>query len=73
MSNGKGAKPFVIEAPGSSDLAPYVQGGPGWFPAADVRPGGKVQLTMGPLPDRTPKAAPPSASDTALAGFGCRP
>jgi putative alpha-1,2-mannosidase len=72
MSNGKGAKPFVIEAPGSSDLAPYVQGGPSWVRAAAVRPGGSLQRAMGPLPDRTPKAAPPSATDSSLAAFGCR-
>ena len=73
VRDGRGAKPFVVEAPGSSDLAPYVQGGPSWFPASDLRPGGRLQLPMGPLPDRTPKARPPSATDTPLAGFGCRP
>lgn len=72
VTDDAGAPPFVLEAPGSSDLTPYVQGGPSWFPAAEVAPGATMRLPMGAMPDRTPKAPPPSVSDTPLAGFGCQ-
>jgi predicted alpha-1,2-mannosidase len=75
---GDGA-PFTIDAAGGSDLAPYVQRaevdghavGASWVPSTTLRPGRGLRLTLGPTPDTSPHAPPPSASTDPLAAFGC--
>ena len=76
-----GGPRFTIKAPGTSPAGMYVQsatlnGKPlerSWFHDSSIRPGGELQLTMGPLPNKEfgAKNPPPSASDTSLEGFGC--
>ncbi|MEY2567110.1 MAG: hypothetical protein QOE35_1639 [Actinomycetota bacterium] len=75
---GSGA-PFTIAASGGSDAAPYVQGAvlggapvtASWVPAAALRSGETLEVAMGPTPDTSPHAPPPSASADPLAAFGC--
>jgi predicted alpha-1,2-mannosidase len=71
--------PFTIAASGGSDVAPYVQravlgGAPvtaSWVPAAALRAGETLRLTMGPTPDTSPHEPPPSASAAPLRAFDC--
>ncbi len=73
---------FTVRAPGASPLTPYVQsarlnGAPlqrSWIFDSAVRSGGTLDLELGLTPSEwaTSRASvPPSASDTALSGFGC--
>ena len=78
-----GGRPFRVEADGASPLAPYVTAatiggrplGGAWLYDASLRRGETLKLTMGDEPDEDFGAAaalrPPSASDSALARFGC--
>jgi predicted alpha-1,2-mannosidase len=79
-----GGRAFTVRAPGNSALTPYVaaaqlDGAPltrSWISDAAVRAGGTLDLTMRPAPGAwatSRAAAPPSASDTDLGGFGCQP
>ena len=86
LGTGEGAPRFVIEAPGTSAAAKYVQsaglnGKPltaSWFKASSVRPGGVLRLQMGALPNTSygaamgdrPPSSPASAGD--LGNFFCR-
>lgn len=76
---------LVLEAPGASTVAPYVDGATAtigedrltqaWLTEADWRAGGRLTLPMSPVPDTTwgadPTLAPPSLSTDDLAAFGC--
>ncbi len=79
-----GGRALVVEAPGASAAAPYVQsaaldGRPlarAWFTDGAIRRGGTLRLEMGPRPNAAWASGaadvPPSASDAPLAAFGCQ-
>jgi putative alpha-1,2-mannosidase len=77
-----GRKKLVVDAPGASPVNRYVTGAKlggeaidrAWFQEADLRRGGKLELTTAAAPDMAwaTEQRPPSASDSDLAGFGCR-
>jgi predicted alpha-1,2-mannosidase len=78
-----GGRAFTVEAPGASLVNKYVQsatlGGKAldsaWFFHDAVAAGKTLRLPMGANPNTTwasaPSARPPSATGTALDGFGC--
>ena len=82
LGGGK-KKRLVISAPGASPVNRYVTGATlagrpldqAWLFERDLRKGTTLNLKVSPTPDRTwaTERRPPSASDTDLAGFGCRP
>jgi predicted alpha-1,2-mannosidase len=76
-------KKLVISAPGASPLNRYVTGATlagrwldrAWLFERDLlRKGATLNLEVSPTPDKAwaTEQRPPSASDTELAGFGCR-
>jgi putative alpha-1,2-mannosidase len=77
-----GKKKLVVNAPGASPAHRYVTGATlgdrsldrAWLFERDLRKGGTLNLEMSPTPDRAwaTQKRPPSVSDSALAGFGCR-
>ena len=77
-----GGRAFVLEAPGASLTGKYVQsatlaGKPlesAWFFHDALASAKTLRLEMGAAPNTSwgTQAPPPSASDTPLAGFGCR-
>jgi predicted alpha-1,2-mannosidase len=76
-----GRKKIVVEAPGASPVNRYVTaaklGGEvidrAWLFERDLRKGGRLELTVGPVADRAwaTEDRPPSASDSKLSAFGC--
>ncbi|MEA2375923.1 MAG: hypothetical protein QOD53_2386 [Thermoleophilaceae bacterium] len=79
-----GGSPIVIDAPGASDTNKYVRSaklgttslGRAWLYDSELRGARRLTLTMGSSPSSLGTAAPavpPSASDSALARFGCAP
>jgi len=75
-------KTFTIDAPGASATSKYVQSATlndkpldrVWFGDDILRAGGKLHLEMGPQSSQWgAKDAPPSASDSSLDAFGCKP
>ena len=82
IATGAGRK-LRVDAAGTSLLNRYVRsarldGRPlerSWVWDADLRDGGRLDLELGSEPSgwaSGPEARPPSASDTALGGFGCQ-
>lgn len=77
-----GGRAFTVEAPGASLAGKYVQaatleGKPldqAWFFHDAVAAGKTLRLEMGASPNTSwaTQTPPPSTSDTALSGFGCR-
>ncbi|HEX8075893.1 MAG TPA: GH92 family glycosyl hydrolase, partial [Thermoleophilaceae bacterium] len=80
-----GGMPIVIEAPGASESNRYVRSaklggqalGRAWLYDSELRGERRLTLSMGAQPSLTwgtsRSSVPPSASDSALARFGCAP